>query len=256
MVDVRAHFSMGGLGIDPLRRLPFPGGVDEDVRVRGVTASRIPHTSSVRPSRRVASRGAAGWVTIPCSAIQFSGSAVPREAVGPRRWGWVCSQPRGEGQAEVRSASERVRTTLGSGGGRRSRRLGDFGALVVAEGPPNGPAFADSLSPTSAPLRGGPCPSRGVDATDPWPGSKRFCFESSKTSWRREFGVPEGIWRGGEERGAGLRRGRPAGIGSAAAEISPRTERRSRAMRACSDGFEEGIHRAQRAPGERVSCDR
>jgi hypothetical protein len=46
-------------------------------RVRGVTASRIPHTSS-RPSYPFGEipGGDAGWVTIPFSAIQFSGSAV------------------------------------------------------------------------------------------------------------------------------------------------------------------------------------
>lgn len=141
-----------GLGIDPSWPLLAHG----DVRVRGVTASRIPHTSSARHDRSpcsLVSEGgfgsgfpeAEGWVTIPFSAIQFSGSAVS-EAVGPvglsRRWGWVSSPPRGPCQAEVRSASERDRTSFRvssklarSDGGGRHPWLGDYGAFRC-RGPP------------------------------------------------------------------------------------------------------------------------
>jgi hypothetical protein len=71
----------------------------------------------------------------------------------PRRWGWVCNQPRGPGQAEVRPAFERVRTT--SGVGRRSassarRPLWRPWMPRASEGP-----LTDSFSPTFAPLRGG-----------------------------------------------------------------------------------------------------
>lgn len=143
---------------------------------------------------------AEGWVTIPFSAIQFSGSAVS-EAVRPcrlsRRWGWVSSPPRGPCQAEVVSAFERDRTSFWvsrnlarNDGDGRHPWLGDYGAFRC-RGPPK--ALSCRLfSPAFAALVRGPCPSRVVDATDPWAGSKRFSLESSKTLQLREFEVADG----------------------------------------------------------------
>jgi hypothetical protein len=175
--------------------------------VRGVAASRIPHTSSVRSCPSGVARGVtAGWVTIPFSAIQFSGSA----ATGGR----LVSHPVG-GAGFVVSPGVQVKRKCfplprgsarprGSGGGRLPR-LGDYGVLGC-RGPPKA-LFTDSLSSTPSPPKRS-CPSRGVDATDPWPGSKRFSLRSSKPPLGYEFRPPEAISTRGEGRGTGLRRGR------------------------------------------------
>lgn len=155
---------------------------------------------------------AAGWVTIPFSAIQFSGSAACRVGL-PRglsgRWGWVSSPPRGPCQAEGRSACERHRTTFWVEprmGGGRYPWLGDRGVLRCRG--LRRPSRTDSLSPTSS-VPEGRCPSRDADSTDPWAGSKTFSLEISISLQVREFGAPEGVTAGGAGAGGQLAPGPP-----------------------------------------------
>lgn len=104
----------------------------------------------------------------------------------------------------------------GLGGGRRPR-LGDLGAFRCL-GPPKA-LSSDSLDPRRPRPPKRSCSSRGVDATDPWLGSKRFRGESSKSPPSREFERIGAIARHGAGLRKGLRRGRKAGIGSPLGEI-------------------------------------
>jgi hypothetical protein len=171
-----------------------------------------------------------GWVTIPCSAIQFSGSAAS-ERVRSRRpsvgGAGFLVRPGDLVKRRVAPLSRGTALTSGSAGdgtavGILARRYGAF----RCRGTPKAP-LADSLSPTSA-------PSFEVVSVDgvwmlriPGPEARGFHAKVRKCSGGRNLGGLEAVWPRRRRRSEGSRRGRCSEIGSNGAGISSWTERRS-----------------------------
>lgn len=202
---------------------------DEDVfGLRGIAASRIPHTSSTS-TLHGASSAVVSWMgdhpvfrypVFRERCVRGGGRGHPVGGAG-----FVVS-PGVEVKQNQVLLSRGSAQPLGSSGGRHPW-LGDCGVRLVAAGPRR-PLVRLFVPDGRCPE--GRCPSRGVDATDPWTVRKGFLLERVFWPPGAEFAAEWRCSGARESRGAGRAPGVVVDFGEVRAEISTPAERRSRSV--------------------------